>query len=81
MQGIKGGGSLFIGRPHDYEELIDRDKASLDIFWLIDVGLEQSDYLPDPDVLAQKIVDKPRRRPGTIPRNRRGSGGETKETT
>jgi type I restriction enzyme M protein len=44
-------------RAYDYEELINRDKASLDIFWLRDETLEQSDNLPDPDVLAQEIVE------------------------
>ena len=43
-------------RAYDYEELIDLDKASLDIFWLRDENLEDSDNLPDPDVLAQEIV-------------------------
>ena len=38
-------------------ELINRDKASLDIFWLRDESLEESDNLPDPDVLAQEIVE------------------------
>jgi type I restriction enzyme M protein len=32
-------------------------KASLDIFWLRDESLEESDNLPDPDVLAQEIVE------------------------
>ena len=41
---------------YDYEELVNRDKASLDIFWLRDENLEESDKLPDPDVLAQEIV-------------------------
>ncbi len=31
--------------------------SSLNIFWLRDEGLEDSDNLPDPDVLAQEIVD------------------------
>ena len=44
-------------RAYDYEELINRDKASLDIFWLRDESLEESDNLPDPDVLAQEIVE------------------------
>jgi type I restriction enzyme M protein len=44
-------------RAYDYEELIARDKASLDIFWLKDESLEASDNLPDPDVIAQEIVD------------------------
>ena len=31
--------------------------ANLDIFWLRDESLEESDNLPDPDVLAQEIVE------------------------
>jgi hypothetical protein len=34
-----------------------RDKASLDIFWLRDESLEESANLPDPAVLAQEIVE------------------------
>jgi hypothetical protein len=34
-----------------------RDKASLDISWLKGESLEESDNLPDPDVLAQEIVE------------------------
>ena len=44
-------------RVYEYEELINRDKASLDIFWLRDESLEESDNLPDPDILAQEIVE------------------------
>lgn len=44
-------------RAYNYDELIARDKASLDIFWLKDESLEASDNLPDPDVIAQEIVD------------------------
>jgi type I restriction enzyme M protein len=44
-------------RAYDYDELIARDKASLDIFWLKDESLEASDNLPDPDVIAHEIVD------------------------
>ncbi len=44
-------------RAYDYGELIARDKAGLDIFWLKDESLEASDNLPDPDVIAQEIVD------------------------
>jgi type I restriction enzyme M protein len=29
----------------------------LDIFWLRDKSLEESDNLPEPDVLAQEIAD------------------------
>ena len=34
------------GRAYDYEELVNRDKASLDIFWLKDESLSDSDNLP-----------------------------------
>jgi len=34
-----------------------RDKVHLDMFWLKDESLEDSEDLPDPDVLAQEIVD------------------------
>jgi type I restriction enzyme M protein len=40
-----------------YEELMARDKASLDIFWLKDDSLENLDDLPPPDVLQQEIID------------------------
>lgn len=44
-------------RVFNYDELMQRDKASLDIFWLKDESLEDSDNLPDPDVLARDIAD------------------------
>jgi type I restriction enzyme M protein len=34
-----------------------RDKASLDIFWRKDESLEDSDNLPEPEVLAAEIVE------------------------
>jgi type I restriction enzyme M protein len=40
-----------------YDELIKRDKASLDIFWLKDESLEDSENLPEPEVLAAEIVE------------------------
>jgi type I restriction enzyme M protein len=40
-----------------YEEIISRDKASLDIFWLRDESLEDSANLPEPYVLAEEIAD------------------------
>lgn len=40
-----------------YNELIQRDKVSLDIFWLKDESLEDMENLPDPDVLAAEIAD------------------------
>jgi len=44
-------------RAFDYDELVKRDKVNLDIFWLKDKSLEDSEDLPDPDVLAQEIAD------------------------
>jgi hypothetical protein len=46
-------------RVYDYEELIAREKASLDIFWLKDESLAESDNLPPPEVVAQEIVEDP----------------------
>ncbi|MCA1597181.1 MAG: N-6 DNA methylase, partial [Chloroflexi bacterium] len=45
-------------RSYDYQELIARDKASLDIFWLRDEGLEDSANLPEPDTIAREIVEE-----------------------
>jgi type I restriction enzyme M protein len=44
-------------RIYGYEELVARDKASLDIFWLKDESLADSDNLPAPEVIAQEIVE------------------------
>ncbi len=44
-------------RCYTYEELQKRDKLSLDLFWIKDDSVEDSASLPDPDVLAQDIVD------------------------
>ena len=40
-----------------YDELLKRDKVSLDLFWLRDERLEGADALPAPDVLATSIVE------------------------
>jgi type I restriction enzyme M protein len=40
-----------------YDDLLKRDKASLDIFWLKDESLEDSANLPDPDVIAAEIAE------------------------
>ncbi len=47
-----------------YDELVARDKCSLDIFWLKDESLEDSSKLPDPHVLAAEIAEDLRSRPG-----------------
>ena len=44
-------------RMYDYDELIARDKASLDIFWLKDDSLTDSDNLSAPGVIALEIVE------------------------
>lgn len=42
---------------YKYEDLIARDKASLDVFWLKDDSLDNLENLPTPDVLQQEIID------------------------
>ncbi len=38
-------------------EQIARDKTSLDITWIKDKSLTDLDNLPDPDVLAEEIIE------------------------
>ncbi len=42
---------------YSYADLIARDKASLDLFWLKDDSLDNLDDLPPPDVLQQEIIE------------------------
>ncbi len=44
-------------RKFSYEEIIARDKTSLDITWIKDKSLADLDNLPDPDQLAEEIVE------------------------
>ncbi len=44
-------------RAFPYDDLLQRDKVSLDIFWLKDDSLEDSNALPTPEVLAAEIVE------------------------
>ena len=44
-------------KAYAYDELIERDKTNLDIFWLKDDSLEDTENLPEPDVLAADIVE------------------------
>lgn len=44
-------------RKFNYDEIIERDKTSLDIFWLKDESLADLDNLPDPDILANEIIE------------------------
>ena len=44
-------------RSYGYEELTARDKTSLDVFWLKDKSLVDLDNLPEPDELAEQIIE------------------------
>jgi type I restriction enzyme M protein len=44
-------------RKYTYDEIIARDKTSLDLFWLKDRSLADLDNLPDPKDLAEEIVE------------------------
>lgn len=53
-------------RPFTYDDIVARDKVSLDLFWLRDESLEDSANLPEPHVLAQEIADDLRSALGQI---------------
>jgi len=44
-------------RAFTYEELVRREHANLDIFWLKEDSLEDADDLPTPDVLVAEITE------------------------
>ena len=44
-------------RKFTYEEIIARDKTSLDVFWLKDKSLTDLDNLPEPNELAEEIIE------------------------
>ena len=44
-------------RKFTYEEILARDKTNLDIFWIKDKSLTDLDNLPDPDILANEIIE------------------------
>jgi len=44
-------------KRYSYDELIERDKAGLDLTWLRDDSLEDPANLPPPGILAAEIVD------------------------
>ena len=44
-------------RKFTYEEILARDKTSLDITWLKDQSLADLDNLPEPDEIANDIVE------------------------
>ncbi len=44
-------------RKYSYDEILQRDKTSLDIFWLKDKSLTDLENLPEPEVLAEEIIN------------------------
>ena len=44
-------------RAFEYDDLAQRDKLNLDLLWLRDSALEDSENLPEPEVLAAEIVE------------------------
>ena len=44
-------------RAFSYDELIEREHANLDIFWLKEDSIEDADDLPTPDVLVAEITE------------------------
>ena len=44
-------------RRYDYDELVKRDKLSLDLFWIRDQSLTDADSLPAPEIIAAEIAD------------------------
>ena len=44
-------------RKFSAEDILKREKKSLDIFWVKDKSLADLDSLPDPDVLAEDIIE------------------------
>ncbi len=40
-----------------YDEVIERDKTNLDIFWLKDDSLTDLDNLPEPEIIAAEIIE------------------------
>ena len=44
-------------RKYSYDEILARDKTSLDIFWLKDKSLADLDNLPEPKDLAEEIIE------------------------
>lgn len=40
-----------------YDELVARDKTSLDLFWLKDDSLADLDNLPEPEIIADEIIE------------------------
>jgi type I restriction enzyme M protein len=46
-------------RSFTFDELIKRDKVNLDISWLRDESLEDSENLREPQIITREIVESP----------------------
>jgi type I restriction enzyme M protein len=44
-------------RKYDYSDILSRDKTNLDIFWLKDDSLIDLDNLPEPEIIANDIIE------------------------
>ena len=44
-------------KSYTFDELMQRDKVNLDIFWLRDESLEDTENLPEPHVIAEEIME------------------------
>ena len=44
-------------RAYDYDDLVARDKCSLDLFWIRDESLLDAENLPAPDEIAEEIAE------------------------
>lgn len=44
-------------RKFELNEIIKRDKTNLDIFWIKDKALEESENLPSPEIIAWEIIE------------------------
>ena len=66
-------------RAFTYDELLQRDKVSLDIIWLKDDSLEDPDSLPEPDTIAADIIENLEAALGEFSSIRQELGGERGE--
>mgnify|MGYP007046382001 CR=1 FL=1 len=55
VQRIEHDVGLHLAQPLD--QILARDKTSLDIFWLKDKSLADLENLPEPDDLAEEIIE------------------------
>jgi len=44
-------------KAYTYNELIQRDKANLDLTWIKDASLQEMENLPEPEILAAEIIE------------------------